>query len=164
MGSTQGPQVYGRKWTPPRTCTCEKVAYPTEARALAAAGANGAAYDAQFSVYKCPGNPCWHLATRGFHPSSLKTRPRIMAFHLTAHGTISQDRLFQEMGLDPPVDKRRGAGKQIDNVLWTFRRLGLIDEQPSHIRVTAYEGLRRIMAVGLQEYAAERRRSVTQHE
>jgi hypothetical protein len=158
------PQIYDGSWRRPNKCGCHKVAYRDEAAALAAAELHGAEFDTQFRAYKCPGTTRWHLATRGFHPRALKSRPRILAWHISARGVISQEGLMHEVGLDPSANRASKAANRFFKTLKIFAELGLVkldDPRPPYIKATDYDGLSRVMAVGLQEYAESRGVSIT---
>lgn len=150
------PALYTNKWTRPAKCDCAKVPYRNETAALAAADRQRERFDVPFRAYKCPGTSRWHLSTRGFRPEALKSRPRILAWHLTARQVITRDALLRECGLDP-TDPGSNPAAKARTALRIFAQLGLVsldDPRRGYIRATDYEGLRRVMMVGLDEYAA----------
>jgi hypothetical protein len=162
------PTVYGggrREWRRPNRCECDKIPYRDEAAALAAAESRGAYADIPLTVYKCPGSTSWHLTGRGFHPRALKTRPRIIAWHLSARRVMSLDGLYRELGVDPARGEEHRQRSKIGKVLRAFADLGLVrldDPHRSYITAVDFDGLHRLMQVGLEEYAAAHGMSVTQ--
>jgi hypothetical protein len=161
------PTLYGggrRAWHRPDRCDCGKIPYRDEAAALAAAELRREEFDTPFRAYKCSGTTRWHLATRGFRPEALKSRPRILAWHLSIRRVISWDGLLREFGLDPSESARSKVAKRLFKTLQVFAELGLVnlnDPRPPYITAVDYDGLFRVMTVGLQEYADSRGISVT---
>jgi hypothetical protein len=152
-------RLYGGNWDAPRTCGCRKVSYPDEGAALAAAERSAELFDIAFRAYKCPGHNCWHLATRGFHPRALKSQARVLAWHISARGVIARDWLFGQFGLHDEAARRLPKGKRLCQILDVFASLGLVrldDPRHGYVRAVGYDGLRRVMEVGLQQYAHER--------
>jgi hypothetical protein len=150
------PTVYGRGWRRPNRCECDKIPYRDEAAALAAAEGRGADAGIPLTVYKCPGSTSWHLTGRGFHPRSLKTRPRIMAWYLSARRVMSFDGLCRQLGVDPACAEGHRQRSSVSKVLRTFADLSLVrldDPHRSYVTAVDFDGLRRVMQVGLQEYA-----------
>jgi hypothetical protein len=163
-GVRSATRLYGGNWDPPRRCGCKKLSYPDEAVALAAAQRSAEVFDTAFRVYKCPGHNCWHLATRGFHPRALKSNARILAWHISARGVISRDWLLGELGLSSQDSKRSSRGKRLFRILQVFADLGLIrldDPRPAYVKASDYDGLRRVMEIGLEEYVRVRGIDVT---
>jgi hypothetical protein len=162
------PTVYGggrRDWRRPNRCECDKIPYRDEAAALAAAEGRGADADIPLTAYKCPGSTSWHLTGRGFHPRSLKTRPRIMAWHLSARRVMSLDGLYRELGVDPARGEDHRQRSRVSKVLRAFADLGLVrldDPHRSYITAVDFDGLHRVTQVGLEEYAAAHGMVVTQ--
>jgi hypothetical protein len=157
------PTLYGGGWHRPNRCDCGKIPYRDESAALAAAELRREEFDIPFRAYKCPGTTRCHLATRGFRPEALKSRPRILAWHLSARRVISWDGLLREFGLDPSESGRSKLAKSLFKTLQVFADLGLVnlnDPRPRYITAVDYDGLRRVMTVGLQEYAESRGVSV----
>jgi hypothetical protein len=161
------PRLYGggrSAWQRPNKCDCGKIPYRDEAAALAAAELRREEFDTPFRAYKCPGTTRWHLATRGFRPEALKSRPRVLAWHLSARRVVSWDGLLREFGLDSPEGRRSKVGKSLFRTLRVFTELGLVnldDPRPPYITAVDYDGLLRVMTVGLQEYAESRGVTVT---
>ena len=161
------PKIYGggrHGWHRPARCDCDKIPYRGEEEALAAAAKRGEDAGIPLTVYKCPGSSSWHLTGRGFRPEALKTRPRIMAWHLTVRRVISLDGLYGELGLDPVPGEDRSQKAKAFRVLAAFADLGLVrldDPRRSYVTAADDAGLRRVMQAGLQEYADSRGLSVT---
>jgi hypothetical protein len=158
------PSVYGRGWRRPNRCECDKIPYRDEAAALAAAESRSADAGIPLAVYKCPGSTSWHLTGRGFHPRSLKTRPRIMAWHLSARHVMSLDGLYRELGVDPASGEDHRQRSRVSRVLRAFADLSLVrldDPHRSYVTAVDFDGLCRVMQVGLQEYAEAHGMSVT---
>jgi hypothetical protein len=148
------------RWQPPR-CDCGrgKVRYRNEVQALAAAEAGSQELGVPFTVYKCPGSSSWHKATRGFTPESLRSRPRIMAWHLTLRGAMTPDDILAALDLPPWSDVRSIRRKiaSIRTILEVFEALGLVaadDPHPPYVSVADREGLTRVMMTGLDEYVS----------
>lgn len=148
-----------RRWTPPTRCDCGtgKIRYRNETQALAAAEAGSWDLGVPFRVYKCPGSSSWHKTTSGFRPEALRSRPRIMAWHLSARGAMTQDALIAGLGIEQFTDDR-GQRRKYGNAITTIRvfaALGLVildDPRPGYVSVASREGLRRVMMTGLEEY------------
>lgn len=159
--------LYGggrRGWRRPSKCECDKIPYRDEAAALAAADSRGADAGIPLTVYKCPGSTSWHLTGRGFHPRSLKTRPRIVAWHLSARRVMSLDGLYSELGVDPVLMEDHRQRSRVSKVLRAFADLGLVrlhDPRRGYVTAVDFDGLCRVMQVGLQEYAEAHGMSVT---
>jgi hypothetical protein len=160
-------KVYGggrRGWHRPSRCECDKIPYRDEAAALLAAAHRGEDAGIPLSVYKCPGSSSWHLTSRGFRPQALKTRPRVLAWHLSVRRVITWPELLREFGLDP--DERTNASQKLSKALSAFTDLGLAVRWPGPrgawvVEAADLDGLRRVMQVGLQEYAESRGTSVS---
>lgn len=156
--------LYGRDngWQRPDRCGCGKIPYPDEASALAAAEVRKETFSVPFRAYRCPGTARWHLATRGFHPRALKSRPRIIAWHLTARRVMGFDGLLRELGLPSGFTSEKGAARKaakVREIVRIFADLGLVevdDRRPPYISAVDYDGLHRVMAAGLEDYAASR--------
>jgi hypothetical protein len=159
------PKLYGggrRGFPRPNRCDCGKIPYRDEAAALAAADTRSEDAGVPLHVYKCPGSSRWHLASRGFSPESLKTRPRILAWHLSVRRVITWDALMREFGFHPA--ERTNASRKLALTLRVFADLGLVnmdDPRPPYVTAVDFDGLLRVMQVGLQEYAESRGQSVT---
>lgn len=153
------PKLYGSGWRRPDHCDCGKIPYRDEAAALAAAGQRGEESGVSLTVYKCPGSARWHKTGRGFHPRSLRTRPRIIAWHVSALGVISYAGLYQALGLSPDPDQDRAVKSKVRKVLHAFADLGLVvrdEPRPRYVTAVDRAGLLRVMQVGLEEYADSR--------
>jgi hypothetical protein len=161
------PNLYGggkHPWRRPARCDCDKIPYRDEAAALAAADKRGENAGIPLRVYKCPGSTSWHLTSRGFHPRSLKSRPRIIAWHLSVRRVISLDGLYRELGLNPAFGEDGRQKSRTGKVLRAFADLGLVrldDPRRSYVTAVDFDGLRRVMQIGLQEYAEAHGLSVT---
>ena len=161
------PTVYsggGRAWRRPSRCECDKIRYRDEAAALAAAEGRGADAGILLTVYTCPGSTSWHLTGRGFHPRSLKTRPRIIAWYLSARRVASLDGRYRELGVNPAGGEDQRLKSSVSRVLRAFADLGLVrldDPHKWYVTAVDFDGLRRVMQVGLQEYAEAHGMSVT---
>lgn len=154
---------YGRRYTMPRTCDCPKSKYRTEQQALRSADRAAADLGIPFSVYKCPGHQVWHKATRGFSVNSLKTRPRILAWHITRRpGGAGIKWLYAQLGFETREERASSKGRTVGRALTAFARLDLIrfdDPQPGFVRAVDPEDLQRVMQVGLSEYARDRQQA-----
>lgn len=161
------PALYGggrRGWRRPDKCDCGKIPYRDEAAARAAADRRGKEVGVELTVYQCPGSSRWHKTGRGFHPRALKTRPRIIAWQLSARRVMSRDGLYRELGVNPAAGEDRTVKSAIGKVLRAFADLGLVcldDPHRGYVTAIDFDGLRRVMQVGLQEYAEARGMSVT---
>lgn len=148
-----------RPWHRPNKCDCGKIPYRDEGTALAAAELRSEEIDMPLRAYKCPGTARWHIAARGFHPRALKSHARMLAWHLSARRVISRDALLGEFGLDPVADRGSSAMRKFNAILRAFQELELAkygEPRPQYITAADQEGLRRVMAVGLEEYAGSR--------
>jgi hypothetical protein len=151
-------------WHRPGTCNCGKIPYPDEAAALRSAERAAGDLNTDFQVYKCPGHSSWHKRTRGFHPRALKSRARILAWHLDARRVVDRDWLLEAFEIPPGCAWASQQGRKLAKTIGAFAKLGLIsvdDPRPSYITVTDEAGLRRVMAVGLEEYAESRGIDIT---
>jgi len=146
-------RLYEQDWERPGSCSCGKRSWGSEADALAAAMRSARKFGGAFNVYRCPGSSVWHATTHGFTPKSLKSEARIAAWHLAKRPATREWALLAEMGIG---EWQSYKGRKLRAILRAFADLGLIAlEQPGPGFVTATDpsGLRRVMAVGLQEYA-----------
>lgn len=144
------------RWRPGK-CDCAKNSYSSEQRALAAADRYGGEYGSDFRVYKCPGSSSWHLRTRGFTAESLRSRPRVIAWHLTLRGAMAPDDILAALGLPAWSEDRSDRRKiaQVRTILEVFAALGLVtadDPHPPYVSVASREGLTRVLMTGLDEY------------
>lgn len=158
-------RVYdGRNFRRPRQCDCGKVRYRDEGAALAAAERRGAESGSGLRAYRCPGTSAWHLTARGFRPSSLKSDARILAWHVHVSRVTTRQQLRAKFGIKGDQDSwtapERNKAKKLSAILGELAALGLA-QLGERGTVTAADdaGLLRVMAVGLQEYAASRRAS-----
>lgn len=146
-------------WRRPNRCECRKIPYRDETAALAAAASRCEDAGVPLHVYRCPGSRSWHLTSRGFRPESLKSRARIVAWHISVCRTLTWAGLLRKLGLDPDADQDRTPIRKVKYALAAFTELGLIarsDTRPPYITAADANGLLRVMAVGLEEYAAQR--------
>lgn len=148
--------AYGNRHYTPGKCDCGKRSYRTETAALAAAEGSAETFGVPFRAYKCPGHRVWHVTSHGFHPRALKSRARVIAWHLDARRVTTRAYLYQRLGLAGPGDRK---AKNVRDIIREFARLGLVsrdDPKPGYLTVTGHSGLVRIMQVGLEEYAQSR--------
>ena len=142
----------------PWRCGCGKIRYQTEEEARATAERHPEIYGAGFHVYKCPGARPWHIATRGFHPRVLKSRGRILAYHISARRIVDVNWVIEhELGLVPSTPAWRAAHRLVgDFVAW-----GLVRpvERPGTRTVEAADadGLLRVISIGWEQYKADHR-------
>jgi hypothetical protein len=86
----------------------------------------------------------------------------MMAWYIDARRSITWSGLLNELRLQEPfVDRRASpAVKKVRKTLRVFAELGLVvvDDVQRPVRIAAADrmGLARVMAVGLEEYAASR--------
>lgn len=159
------------RWHRPRRCQCAKVPHRTEADARRAPSLPSEMADLPFRVYRCPGSQSWHVATRGFHPRSLKTRARITAYYLLREenaGTRDLVYRVRECGSWPQAEPESREHlrqlKKMGQMLRDMEILGLIERgvpAPGFHRPVDRAGLRRVIEVGLEEYATVADRSVS---
>lgn len=87
-----------------------------------------------------------------------------MAWHLSVRRVMSLDGLYRELGLDPARGEDHRQKSRVGKVLRMFDDLGLVrldDPHRSYVTAVDFDGLRRVMQVGLQEYTESRGMSVT---
>jgi hypothetical protein len=146
----------GAAFVRPWRCGCDKIRYRSEDEARSVADRHPQVYGTDFRVYKCPGARPWHIATRGFHPRALKSRARIMAYHISARRIVDTNWIIErELGLTP-----RGSGwRSAHRLVGEFAQLGLVRyvERPGTrtVEVTDADGLFRVIQVGWEQYRAD---------
>jgi hypothetical protein len=140
----------------PWRCGCAKIRYQTEEDARAAAERHPDVYGSGFHLYKCPGARPWHIATRGFHPRALKSRGRILAYHMSARRVVDVNWVIEhELGLSPNTPGWRTAHRLVDDyVTWGLVRAV---ERPGTRTVEAADedGLFRVIQIGWEQYRAD---------
>jgi hypothetical protein len=152
--------------TPSPKCGCKnKTQYPSEAVALTVAARRAELARLPISVYLCPGTSCWHLTSRGFRPASLKSRARILAWHIDRRRALRRDDLLSIVDLRTGGSWEASQGKKLNEILGKFRKLGLVTGGyrtigDPVIRVADHHGLVRVMKVGLDQFEMERERQV----
>lgn len=142
-------------------CECGKAKHPDEAAALVALAGRGDAIGQNGRVYKCPGTRFWHLTSHsGFHPRALKTRARILAWHIDVRRTVNVATVASvEFGID--WDDERGPAKRLRQHVQAMVDAGLVtrcEHRTDGFYVTAADraGLLRVCQIGLREYLLER--------
>jgi len=148
----------GRRLTDPNSrCRCGKLSWSSEPAATAAlklAQGNGHYPDAA-RVYKCPAISRWHIATRGFHPSALKSRARIIAWHLCERGLIDLSAIaMREFRMTKWISNKRFS-EDIEVIV--NAELACWDaSHPGYLAAVDKPGLFRVCEIGLREYLIER--------
>jgi hypothetical protein len=146
----------GAAFVRPWRCGCGKIRYRTEEEARAAADRHPEVYGTGFRVYKCPGARPWHIATRGFHPRALKSRGRIIAYHVSARKIVDTNWIVEDkLRLTPYTPGWRAAHRIIDDfVAWGLVRQ--LDRPGTRtVEAADEDGLLRVIEVGCDEYRAE---------
>ena len=129
-------------------CSCGKKRYRDEPSALVAAAADGAAYGATVTVYRCPGGTAWHLTSRGFTPEALRSAGRRLAYAL-----LADDEIEPLAVLTRPDERRERRVRQCAEQMIA---LGLARPGPNgSLRAEDRAGLLRVVQVGLDAYAGE---------
>jgi hypothetical protein len=141
----------------PWRCGCNKIRYQAEEEARAVAERHPEIYGTDFHLYKCPGARPWHIATRGFHPRALKSRGRILAYHISARRIVDVNWVIEhELGLTPNSPPWRSAHRLVGD----FAAWGLVRpvERPGTRTVEAADedGLLRVIQIGWEQYRADR--------
>ena len=141
----------------PWRCGCSKIRYHSEEAARATAERHPEVYGTDFHLYKCPGARPWHIATRGFHPRALKSRGRILAYHISARRIIDVNWVIEhELALAPNTAAWRSAHRLVDDyVAWGLVR-PVARPGPRTVEVADQEGLFRVIQIGWEQYRADR--------
>jgi len=143
----------------PWRCSCSKIRYRSEEEARAVAERHPDVYGTGFHLYKCPGARPWHIATRGFHPRALRSRGRILAYHMSARRVIDVNWVIEhELRLAPNSPAWRSAHRLVDDYVAS----GLVRpvDRPGTrtVEVTDEDGLFRIIQIGWDQYRADHHR------
>ena len=122
----------------PWRCSCSKIRYQTEQDARAAAERHPEVYGT------------------GFHPRALKSRGRILAYHMSARRIVDVNWVIEhELHLTPNTPAWRTAHRLVDDyVAW-----GLVRpvERPGTrtVQVADEDGLFRVIQIGWEQYRAD---------
>lgn len=144
--------AYVRPWR----CGCDKIRYRTEQDARAAADRHPELYGTTFRVYKCPSAQPWHIATRGFHPRALKSRARILAYHISVRKIVDTNWIIErEFSLVPHSSGWRKAHRLVGD--FVAHGLIVVVERPGTrtVEVADEPGLRRVIEIGWDGYRAD---------
>lgn len=138
-------------------CECDKQSWRSEQLAIAArtSACHRGHYPDTARVYKCPATSRWHIATRGFHPDVLKSRNRIVAWHLWSRGLIDLAEITRrEFGMTSWKDNKRFKGEiaVMNNATLTCWDR----DRPGYLAAVDKPGLFRVCEIGLREYLIER--------
>jgi hypothetical protein len=144
-----------RRYRYNRRCDCEKLPWRTEADARRHLTSDDH-YPAEARVYKCPASAVWHVSTRGFSPEALRSRARILAWHLSARRHVDLDDLARrEFGFP-----RWNGNNDFNRLVRLMRVAGLArwdaDRPGRYLAAVDNDGLYRVCEVGLHEYLLER--------
>ena len=136
----------------PWKCGCDKIRYDDEERALTAAALYARDFDTPgVRAYKCPGHACWHITSRGFHPSSLRSLHRLVAWWVQ-RGPIDPGWLARELRR---VDDLGRPDRKFRRATNNLTRAGLITVEAGRLHAADPAGLLRVCAVGWTEWSTE---------
>ena len=141
-------------------CGCGKRRYRDERSALAAADADRAVHGGVVAVYRCPGGLAWHLSAHGFTPEALRSTGRRLAYDLLEHAEVDLDDFRDRvLRLRTRPEGRRSA--RAERCAGQMAELGLVRRAAadgSLLVAVNRPALRRVVQIGLDGYAEERRR------